>query len=159
MNETAPIAQPTLSDTFKAALSRWPSGVTVVAAEWDGKRRGMTASSFSSVSLEPPLILVCIGEDAHLLPVLERSGRFAVNILAEGQERISDHFAGKPIPNLEPLGPDLAIAGALATLYCTVWQLYPGGDHRIVVGQVEDIRLGEAGKPIVYWNRGYRSIP
>lgn len=85
--------------------------------------------------------------------------RFAVNILAEGQERISDHFAGKPIPNLEPLGPDLAIAGALATLYCTVWQLYPGGDHRIVVGQVEDIRLGEAGKPIVYWNRGYRSIP
>lgn len=159
MNETAPIAQPTLSDAFKAALSRWPSGVTVVAAEWDGKRRGMTASSFSSVSLEPPLILVCIGEDAHLLPVLERSGRFAVNILAEGQERISDHFAGKPIPNLEPLGPDLAIAGALATLYCTVWQLYPGGDHRIVVGQVEDIRLGEAGKPIVYWNRGYRSIP
>lgn len=159
MNETAPIAQPTLSDAFKAALARWPSGVTVVAAEWDGKRRGMTASSFSSVSLEPPLILVCIGEDAHLLPVLERSGRFAVNILAEGQERISDHFAGKPIPNLEPLGPDLAIAGALATLYCTVWQLYPGGDHRIVVGQVEDIRLGEAGKPIVYWNRGYRSIP
>lgn len=159
MNETAPIAQPTLSDTFKAALARWPSGVTVVAAEWDGKRRGMTASSFSSVSLEPPLILVCIGEDAHLLPVLERSGRFTVNILAEGQERISDHFAGKPIPNLEPLGPDLAIAGALATLYCTVWQLYPGGDHRIVVGQVEDIRLGEAGKPIVYWNRGYRSIP
>lgn len=159
MNETAPIAQLTLSDAFKAALARWPSGVTVVAAEWDGKRRGMTASSFSSVSLEPPLILICIGEDAHLLPVLERSGRFAVNILAEGQERISDHFAGKPIPNLEPLGPDLAIAGALATLYCTVWQLYPGGDHRIVVGQVEDIRLGEAGKPIVYWNRGYRSIP
>lgn len=159
MNETAPIAQPTLSDAFKAALARWPSGVTVVAAEWDGKRRGMTASSFSSVSLEPPLILVCIGEDAHLLPVLERSGRFTVNILAQGQERISDHFAGKPIPNLEPLGPDLAIAGALATLYCTVWQLYPGGDHRIVVGQVEDIRLGEVGKPIVYCNRGYRSIP
>jgi flavin reductase (NADH) len=153
------LAQPTLSDAFKTALARWPSGVTVVAAEWDGKRRGMTASSFSSVSLEPPLILVCIGEDAHLLPVLERSGHFAVNLLAEGQERISDHFAGKPIPNLEPLGPDLAIAGALATLYCTTWQLYPGGDHRIVVGQVEDIRLGEAGKPIVYWNRGYRSIP
>ncbi|MER3479007.1 MAG: MFS transporter [Meiothermus sp.] len=152
------IAQPTLSEAFKAALARWPSGVTVVAAEWDGKRRGMTASSFTSVSLEPPLILVCVDEDAHLLPVLERSGRFAVNILAQGQEPISAHFAGKPAPGLEPLGPDLAIEGALATLYCSVWELYPGGDHRIVVGRVEEVRLGRAGKPIVYWNRGYRSL-
>jgi flavin reductase (NADH) len=151
-------ARPTLHDRFKAALARWASGVTVVAAEWDGERRGMTASSFSSVSLEPPLILVCIDEDAHLLPVLERSRRFTVNILAEGQDLVSAHFAGKPVPDLEPLESDLSIGGALATLYCSVWQLYPGGDHRIVVGEVEDIRLGEPGKPIVYWNRGYRSI-
>ncbi|WP_174720043.1 MULTISPECIES: 4-hydroxyphenylacetate 3-monooxygenase reductase subunit [unclassified Meiothermus] len=147
-----------MSAAFKAALARWPSGVTVVAAAWGQERRGMTASSFSSVSLEPPLILVCVDEKAHLLPVLERAGRFAVNLLAEGQERVSAHFAGKPVPDLEPLGADLAIEGALATLYCTVWRLYPGGDHRIVVGKVEEVRLGEGGHPLLYWNRAYRRI-
>lgn len=150
--------QPTLTDLFKSALARWASGVTVVAAEAEGERRGMTASSFSSVSLEPPLVLVCIDESANLLGLLERSQRFAINILAEGQQAVSNHFAGRPNAELEALNPDLSIEGALATLYCSKWQLYPGGDHRIVVGKVEAIRLGKAEKPLVYWNRAYRSL-
>lgn len=152
------ITQPTLTELFKSALARWPSGVTVVAAEAGGERRGMTASSFSSVSLEPPLVLVCVDENANLLEVLERSERFAINILAEGQQAVSNHFAGRPDAGLEPLNPDLSIEGALATLYCSKWQLYPAGDHRIVVGRVEAIRLGKAEKPLVYWNRAYRKL-
>jgi flavin reductase (NADH) len=150
--------RPTLPDLFKIALSRWASGVTVVAAEWDDERRGMTASSFTSVSLEPPLVLVCVDEEARIMKILEHAERFTINILAEGQDLVSAHFAGKPVPDLEPLQPDLSIEGSLATLYCSRWQLYPGGDHRIVVGRVEDIRLGQPGKPLGYWNRGYRSI-
>jgi flavin reductase (NADH) len=152
------IAQPTLSEQFKGALARWASGVTVVAAEAEGERRGMTASSFSSLSLEPPLVLVCIDEGAKLLSLLERSPRFCINLLAEGQQAVSDHFAGRPGGDLEALNPDLSIEGALATLYCSKWRLYPGGDHRIVVGQVEAIRLGEAEKPLIYWSRAYRSL-
>ncbi|MBF6594324.1 MAG: flavin reductase family protein [Thermaceae bacterium] len=150
--------QPNLTDRFKIALSRWASGVTVIAAEWDGERRGMTASSFSSVSLEPPLVLVCVDENAHIMGILEHTHRFTVNILAEGQDLVSTHFAGKPVPDLEPLQPDLSIEGSLATLFCSRWQLYPGGDHRIVVGLVEDIRLGEPGTPLGYWQRSYRRV-
>ncbi|WP_018465799.1 4-hydroxyphenylacetate 3-monooxygenase reductase subunit [Calidithermus timidus] len=154
------IAQPTLTELFKSALARWASGVSVVAAEAAGERRGMTASSFSSLSLRPPLVLVCIDEGANLLGLLERSQRFVINLLAEGQQAVSNHFAGRPGTNLdfEPLNPDLSIEGALATLYCSKWQLYPGGDHRIVVGQVEAVRLGKAEKPLVYWNRAYHSL-
>ncbi|WP_119277556.1 4-hydroxyphenylacetate 3-monooxygenase reductase subunit [Calidithermus roseus] len=152
------IAQPTLTELFKSALARWPSGVTIVAAEAEGERRGMTASSFSSVSLQPPLVLVCVDEGANLLSLLERSQRFVINLLAEGQQAVSNHFAGRPSTDYEPLNPDLSIDGALATLYCSKWQLYPGGDHRIVVGQVEAIRLGKAEKPLVYWNRAYHSL-
>ncbi len=152
------VSQPTLSELFKRALARWPSGVTIVAAEADGERRGMTASSFSSVSLEPPLVLVCIDENANLLEVLERGERFAINLLAEGQQAVSDHFAGRSSSGLEPLSPDLSVEGALATLYCAKWQLYPGGDHRIVVGRVEAVRLSGAERPLVYWNRGYRTL-
>jgi flavin reductase (NADH) len=150
--------QPTLTDLFKSALARWASGVTVVAAEAEGERRGMTASSFSSVSLEPPLVLVCVDENANLLGLLERGERFAINILAEGQQAVSNHFAGRPDAGLEALNPDLSIEGALATLYCSKWRLYPGGDHRIVVGRVEAIKLGRAEKPLLYWNRAYRSL-
>lgn len=150
--------QSALVESFKAALARWASGVTVVAAEWDGECRGMTASSFASVSLNPPLVLVCVDENAHLLRLLEHSPRFTVNILAEGQDLVAAHFAGKPVPDLNPLRPDLSIEGSLATLFCSRWQLYPGGDHRIAVGRVEAIRLGPPGKPLGYWNRGYRSI-
>lgn len=142
---------------FKTALARWPSGVTVIAAEVDGEKRGMTASSFSSVSLEPPLILVCVDEKAHMMGLLERASHFTVNILAEEQKNESSHFSGKPGP-FDPLQPDLSIEDALATLYCSRWQIYPGGDHWIVVGKVEKVRLGDGQSPLLYWNRGYHRL-
>lgn len=145
---------------LKNALARWPSGVAVVAVRREGEIRGMTASSFTSVSLEPALVLVSVDKKANLLPWIKRERRFTINLLAEGQEEVSAHFAGKSGIN----GPFFSATGdpllkdAHASLVCTLWKLYPGGDHRIVVGKVQELRIGKPGKPLVYWNRGYRRI-
>lgn len=152
-------ANPTIQDELRRVMGHWPSGVTVVAAKHGEEVRGMTASSFTSVSLEPPLILVCINQAAHLWPVLEAAGRFTVNLLNEGDERTSKHFAGRPVEGYDPLSAEEypTLEGALATLHCQTYAIYPGGTHKIVVGQVEQVVFGE-GKPLVYWNRGYRNI-
>lgn len=153
-----------LQDLFREALSHWASGVTVVAAkDGAGTVRGMTASSFSSLSLEPPLVLVCVDERANLLSVLEQAEHFTVNFLAEGQEEASGHFAGQAAARLLenppfPTHGDLILGDALATLVCSRWQVYPGGDHRIVVGKVERVILGEDRPPLVYYRRGYRKL-
>jgi len=153
--------RPSLQDQLRQVMRHWPSGVTVIAARFRGEARGMTVSSFTSVSLEPPLVLVCINEAAQLWPVLERAGQFSVNLLPEGHEHISDHFAGRPIEGYQPLSNEdpPALEGALATLHCKTWAIYPGGTHKIVVGEVERVTQGEESKPLVYWNRGYRQLP
>ena len=149
-----------LTDALRQAMGHWPSGVTVVAARHLGEVRGMTASSFTSVSLEPPLVLVCINQTAHLWPVLEAAGKFTINLLPEGHEHTSLHFAGAPIKGYDPLSPEEypVLEGALATLFCKTWAIYPGGTHKIVVGQVERVAFGQPDKPLVYWKRGYRNI-
>jgi len=154
-------AQHTLSEALRQVMRLWPSGVTVIAARYKDAVRGMTVSSFTSVSLEPPLILVCINQTAQLWPVLEKADRFSVNLLPEGHEHISTHFAGRPIEGYQPLTDEEtpALQGALATLYCRTWAVYPGGSHKIVVGQVEDVALGSETRPLLYWNRGYRQLP
>ncbi|WP_299429956.1 4-hydroxyphenylacetate 3-monooxygenase reductase subunit [uncultured Meiothermus sp.] len=153
--------EPSLRDQLRQVMSHWPSGVTVIAARYGDEARGMTASSFTSVSLEPPLILVCIAETAHLWPILEKAGHFTVNLLPEGHEHTSAHFAGRPIEGYEPLTQEESpvLRGALATLYCKTWAIYPGGTHQIVVGEVEKVALGEEVRPLLYWNRGYRQLP
>ncbi|GEM83121.1 MAG: 4-hydroxyphenylacetate 3-monooxygenase reductase component [Meiothermus sp.] len=153
--------QPTLSEQVRQAMSYWPSGVTVIAARYGEETRGMTASSFTSVSLEPPLILVCINEGAQLWPVLEQAGRFTVNLLAEGHEHTSAHFSGRPLDGYQPLTDEdsPALEGALATLYCRTWAVYPGGTHKIVVGEVKKVALGSNTRPLLYWNRSYRQLP
>jgi flavin reductase (NADH) len=140
---------------FKEAMSRFPSGVTVVLAGG----RGMTASAFFSLSLEPPLVALGVSERAHLLPALLEAGRFTVSLLGEGQEGVADHFAGRKAlegPLLE--GEPPRVRGALATLVCRLEAHHPGGDHRIVVGRVEEVHLGEMGPPLVYFHRAYRRI-
>lgn len=153
--------KPTIQDQLRQVMSHWPSGVTVIAARYGNQARGMTASSFTSVSLEPPLILVCINEAAHLWPVLEKAGRFTVNLLPEGHEHTSAHFAGRPIDGYDPLSQEESpvLEGAMATLHCKTWAIYPGGSHKIVVGEVEKVTLGKEVRPLVYWNRGYRQLP
>ena len=145
--------------TFKQALGRFLSGVTVVSAEHDGTRRGMTVSAFSSVSLNPPLILVCLDKRAATLPLVRDAGRFGVSVLGAGQEALSNHFAGwgEATVEWETLGQSPVLAGAIARLDCSVHHVLDAGDHDIVIGMVQAADAGD-GAPLAWWSGKYRQV-
>jgi flavin reductase (DIM6/NTAB) family NADH-FMN oxidoreductase RutF len=150
-------------DEFRSALSRFPSGVTVVTAINDGKPWGMTVSAFSSVSLEPPLILVCIHKKAGGHACLSIGSHFAVNILSEEQEMVSRRFASRDEERFDGTGFRSGLTGAplldgvIAVLECRVDQCYEGGDHTIVLGEVLATSVAE-GKPLAYFRGGYTQL-
>jgi len=152
------------SDDFRAALSRFASGVTVVTTLMDdGQPHGITVSAFCSVSLEPPLVLVCIDRRASIHDRLEKGRNFAVNVLAEHQEDHSKRFASKHPDRFKDTHYTTGttgvpvLEGALANIECRVAEAYPAGDHTIVVGRVEAIDLRE-GKPLAYFRGGYARL-
>ncbi|MCI0485888.1 MAG: flavin reductase family protein [Blastocatellia bacterium] len=155
---------PVTRDEFRRALSRFASGVTVVTAKCeDDQLRGITVSAFSSLSLDPPLVLICIDRRASLHDHLEEGRHFAVNILAEGQEDISHRFASKVPDRFDGLacregtaGSPL-IEGALAAIECRIVHAYPGGDHTILVGEVISTNVSE-GKPLLYCQGNYARL-
>lgn len=143
---------------FRQVLGHFLSGVTVVAVRHDGETRGMTASAFSSLSLDPPLVLVCVGHKAHLHALLRADGRFSISILAQDQGPVSNHFAGYA-PDVavtwdDTFGGTPVVAGALAWLDCAVQELHPGGDHTIVIGRVERAAVAD-GAPLAYYRGKY----
>lgn len=155
---------PVSKDDFRAALGRFVSGVTVVTTRGDDDRPvGMTVSAFASVSLEPPLILACIDKRASVHGRFSEGSYFAVNILSEDQEHISRLFASKDQDRFNgtrytesATGPPL-LEGALAYLECRVVHAYPGGDHTIIVGEVESTSVAER-KPLAYFRGGYTQL-
>ena len=149
---------PALAADFREALALWPSGVAVVALREDDEVVAMTVSAFASVSLRPPLVLACIGEQAAILPSLLEIGRFTVSLLAAGQARLAAELADKLPPEdvfEDDEGAPL-LRGALAALVCSLWAEHPGGDHRIIVGRVERVGFGSDAPPLVYHRRAYR---
>jgi flavin reductase (NADH) len=148
-------------DALREALACWTSGVAVLAVRDDGDVVAMTVSSFTSLSLRPPLVLVGVDEQAAVLPSLDDVGRFTLSILAADQRRLALSYADR-FPFDQALAPgdaDPVLPGALASLVCTVWQMHPGGDHRIVVGQVERVEMGIDAPPLVHHRREYRTLP
>lgn len=157
------------SATFRQVLGRFASGVTVVTVrKADGSAHGMTASAFSSVSLEPPLVLVCIAKKALTHNLVQETGKFAINILAADQQPVSDHFAGRRPEGVQPFDgiPYRAevtgapiIEGALAYTDCTLYAAHDAGDHTIFVGKVERAGVQDLeAKPLLYWAGGYRAL-
>jgi flavin reductase ActVB len=152
------------SDEFRSALGHFASGVTVITTwDADGRPTGFTANAFTSVSLSPPLILVCVDHKAQSYPALQSSGGFAVNILAVGQEAISKRFAvtgGDKFDGLVwstgPGGLPL-LSGTLAAMECQTVQAYPGGDHTIFVGQVETVHV-QTAEPLLYYQGKYHRL-
>jgi flavin reductase (DIM6/NTAB) family NADH-FMN oxidoreductase RutF len=152
---------------FKDALARWASGVTIVTA-WDGGVvHGMTVSSFSSLSVDPPLVLVCAFRGSRTRELIGRSGRFAVNLLAEGQASLATRFAGRRPADQSPLegvawragrGGVPLIEGAAAVIECTVAATHEAGTHTIVVGRVESAVVDPTTRPLVYWQRDFRRL-
>lgn len=152
------------ADEFRHVLSHFASGVTVITTvDTSGRPAGLTASAFTSVSLDPPLILVCVEHRAQSYPALHESGRFAVNILGIEHEDISRRFATTSTNKFDTvayrpgeLGVPL-LSDALAHLECRTVHTYPGGDHTIFVGEVE---AGQArdGEPLLYFRGGYTRL-
>ena len=149
--------------SFKAAMSHFASGVTIVTTEHEGKSFGMTVASFASLSLHPPLVLVCIEKAVKTHDAIATSKKFAVNILAADQAEVSSRFASRRDDKFD--GVDIQrgadgiplINGALTTIICRVHQQLPGGDHSIFVGEVMDVATHE-GQPLLYFRSGYREM-
>jgi len=151
-------------DEFRAALGRFPSGVTIVTTRDAGGRfHGITVSAFASLSLEPPMILVCIEKTTGSHHALRESEFFVVNILAEGQEDLSNRFASQIPDKFDTVDYRLGIGeipvfeDALVTLECRLAYAHEGGDHTIFVGLIEKSEVKDE-KPLVYWHGDYRKL-
>ncbi|MGH7717660.1 MAG: flavin reductase family protein [Gemmatimonadaceae bacterium] len=152
------------SPTFRSVLGRFPSGVTVVTAQdQTGEDHGMTASAFCSLSLQPPLVLLCVERSTDMHPVLESASRFVVNVLSSDQEPISRRFAERLGDKFEGVGYSRGMTGAVilddvhAFIECSSFAHYPGGDHSIFVGEVLYAEARE-GRPLLYYRGGYTEL-
>lgn len=145
---------------LREALSRFVTGVAVVAAREGRRVSAITATSFAAVSIIPPLLLVCVSEDATLLPDLLSTGRFGVSLLSQAQRREASVFADRfPVSQaLFPANDDPVLEGALAGFACSVADAYAAGDHRIIVGRVERVILGPETPPLAYYRRSYHGL-
>jgi flavin reductase (DIM6/NTAB) family NADH-FMN oxidoreductase RutF len=151
---------------FKNALKLWASGVTVVTAQSaDQGAKGMTATSFSSVSMEPPLVLVCLNQSTDTGALVLEQQSFAVNVLSTEQQSVSNEFAGgssqeQRFANVAwetgEFGAPLLIE-ALVSLECKLVQHVQAGSHWIVVGEVQNV-VCRKGEPLLYYNGAYRQL-
>ena len=152
-------------DTFRSVLGRFASGITVLTARDDhGNDFGMTVSAFCSLSLVPPLVLVCVDQVASMHDMLLRSSHFAVNILAAHQESISRRFSGPDEhKRFDGVGYSRGKSGAallddaLAHIECRRRDHHAGGDHTIVVGEVEAATPYD-DRPLLYYRGGYAQL-
>ncbi len=149
--------------SFRAAMARWATGVCVVTARSGEEDAGLTVNALLSVSLEPPSLLVSLQRDVDTLPVLRRSGAFAVNVLAAAQRPLSDRFA-QPVPSRQKFeglavhrgstGAPL-LDGSLASLDCRLVSATELFDHVLVVGRVERIEEGPDASPLLFFRAAY----
>jgi flavin reductase (DIM6/NTAB) family NADH-FMN oxidoreductase RutF len=149
---------------FCRACAKFPTGVTIVTVlDADGSPHGMTASSFTSVSLEPRLVLVCVDHRASVLAHLRRAQHIGINILSENQQELSAHFA-RPghdrFDGVEWLAGDGGvplIPGVLARFECSIHRMIDAGDHTILIAEVLDAEHTN-GRPLVYFASGYHKL-
>ncbi|MSQ31550.1 MAG: flavin reductase [Dehalococcoidia bacterium] len=155
------------SREFRDVMGRFATGVTVVTTRVGHEQRGMTANAVTSLSLHPPMLLVCVDRSASMHPFLEVAEAFAVNILAAEQKPASEFFARHSEQSAELGGfPHHAgttgvplLDGALAAVECRITERYSGGDHTIVLGRVVAIHSGTPeGAPLVFFGGKYRAI-
>ena len=168
MDSTKPRAgAPLTKEHFRRVMGQFATGVTVVTTRLGDQVHGLTANAVCSVSLEPLLVLVCVEHTADSYPLLEKSGIFAVNILSSEQEHLSRLFASSiedKAARLKAMGHRTAATGApiiegcLAYLDCRIVAAYPGGDHTIFVGQVEEAEVTEDAPPLVFFRGRYTTV-
>jgi 3-hydroxy-9,10-secoandrosta-1,3,5(10)-triene-9,17-dione monooxygenase reductase component len=145
---------------LRAAMGHFATGVTVVtAAGADGRRHGSTANAVASVSLEPPLLLVCLRDASLTLAALQASGRFAVNVLHQRQRELAQRFARRGATWEDVAHRDGLLDGAIATLDCELHDVADGGDHRIVVGRVLAVEHpDDPPAPLLFYRGAYTEL-
>lgn len=149
------------SAKFRQVLGHFPTGVTVITAMSQNGPVGLSVSSFTSVSLQPPQVLFCIGRESSSWVAIESAGRFCVNILSADQEDISRVFASRTPDKFAELGwrrssgGSPILDGVLAHIDCEIDRVVESGDHFIVIGSVTDLGLHHEGGPLVYFRSGY----
>jgi flavin reductase (DIM6/NTAB) family NADH-FMN oxidoreductase RutF len=148
---------------FKLAMSQFASGVTVVTTELEGERFGMTVASFASLSLHPPLAIVCIEKNVRSHDAIAAAGHFGISILASDQAAISNRFASRAEDKFEGVAVRKGVTGvpliegAVCTIECRLREALPGGDHSIFVGEVLEASSTETA-PLVYFRSSYREL-
>jgi flavin reductase (NADH) len=156
-----------LTDDFREAMSAWATGVSVVATRADELEYGVTVSSFTSLSLEPPLVLVCLQNKSAILPMIEQVRSFSISMLSQSQAAESKQFAGsgrEPLPRVDAFvreaGSGLPVVeGALAWVVCSLHARHVQGDHTIVIGRVGAARSEADRRPLLYHRRAYHALP
>jgi flavin reductase (DIM6/NTAB) family NADH-FMN oxidoreductase RutF len=158
---------PVEADVLRQAMRFWVTGVTVVTAAHQGVQHGMTVSSFTSVSLTPPQVLVSLAQNTRTHDLVTRSRSFGISILSIGQQEVSDRFAGRMpdesdrLAGLETFtlvtGTPL-ITGGLTHLDCHVVTTLGSGTHTIFIGEVLSAKNAGDGEPLIYFNRGYKKL-
>jgi flavin reductase len=157
---------PITAEEFKTVMRSWASGVTVITTAGPDGPHGMTANSFTGVSLDPPLVLICVSHQTRTHEHLQARGVFGVHILHNGQEEISNRCAGlsgkagnriTDLPHsIGPFGVPL-LNDCLTALICRVQAAFEGGDHTIFLAEIHSARMAE-GTPLLYFNRTYHRI-
>jgi flavin reductase (DIM6/NTAB) family NADH-FMN oxidoreductase RutF len=153
---------------FRRALGSFATGVTVITVDYEGEVHGMTANAFTSVSLDPQLVLVCVDHRARTHAQLHAKKRFGVNILAAAQQRISEYYASpaRDHDQAEELAAALfdrtrhgtpVLHGALAYLECKLHTAQDAGDHTVFIAEVEDVVVRQ-GDPLLYFRGQYRNL-
>jgi 3-hydroxy-9,10-secoandrosta-1,3,5(10)-triene-9,17-dione monooxygenase reductase component len=166
--ESAPeedVFQPDAAE-FRRTLGQFATGVTIITAIDDGEPAGVAANSFTSVSLDPPLVLFCVARTSTTWPRIERARKFAVNVLGEHQEELSQLFAQKGADRFGQTDWHIGVGGSpvlhdcIAYLDCEFWAEYDGGDHIIVVGRVLDLGVDHDAGPLLFYQGKYaRMVP
>lgn len=155
------------ADTLRSTMRSWATGVTVVTSQHSGIRHGMTVNSFTSVSLEPPLVMVSLERISRTHKLVEKAGIFGITVLADFQLDVSDCFAGRyteqedRFSNLKTFTMVTGAAfieGGLAFMDCRVVSTFEAGTHTLFIGEVVATRLGNGDKPLIRFNRSYREL-
>src|SRR5258708_35112685 len=155
-------------EDFRRAMGCFATGVTVITVDFEGQVQGMTANAFTSVSLDPLLVLVCVDHQARTHAHLHSRKRFGINVLSEQQRAISEHYA---FPDRDPSRAEReagakfdrtahgtpVLYGALAYLECRLQLAQNTDDHTIFIAEVQDV-VGRSGSPLLYFQSGYRPI-
>jgi flavin reductase (DIM6/NTAB) family NADH-FMN oxidoreductase RutF len=155
---------PIEKNQLRQVMGHFATGVTIITTiNKDGQMHGLTANAFTSVSLEPPLLLISVDKKAESYPAFEESKVFTVNILGDDQEALSRKFAVSGGNKFEGVayrtGANGAaiLEGALAFVECTLYAVYEGGDHTIYLGEIQEAVVRE-GKPLLFFRGGYRAL-